>query len=284
MGFQNKLPWDVKLFLVLIPLINVVNYYLTYNNIPFNGHTILTFCVDTLEGYAAWVTTRYIISFLDKKIPFDNNLLLRIIVQTFLTLLAGMLVIVLLTNIVNAIATDTPVPESFYTFDIFIIAIWFFVVNGIYISAHFYLERQQHKIQRKESAVSKEKLNALFNDGFMVKNGKTDMILPYNEIAGFYMDGEYVTCTTISDKKYLLDQSVDKIESQLPAELFFRLNRQFLLHRQVVSGFQRMENSKLNVLITPLKNITSPIPVSRTKAAAFKDWFEAEFENSSIEK
>jgi LytTr DNA-binding domain-containing protein len=284
MNFQTKIFWDVKLFLVLIPAINIVNYYLTYSGITFSGFTILTFCLDTLEGYAAWLVTRYIISLLDKKMPFENNLPLRIIVQTFSTLIAGMLVIILLTNLVNVIATNSPIPESFYKYDIFIIAIWFFVINGIYISAHFYLEWQHHKIQKNDSAVNKEKLNALFNNGFTVKNGKTDMILLYNEIAGFYMDGEYVTCTTISDKKYLLDQSVEKIESELPLVLFFRLNRQFLLHRQIINGFQRAENGKLNVLTTPLKNITSPISVSRTKAAAFKDWFQAEFENSSTGK
>lgn len=277
MKLQNKIHWDVTLFLVLIPLINVVNYYLTYDNIIFSGHVILTFCIDTLEGYAAWLVTKYIIAFLDKKMPFDTNLFLRIIVQTFVTLLAGIFVIVLLTNVVNALATNTPVPESFYRYDIFIISIWFFVLNGIYISAHFYIEWQYHKTQKSDSAANKEKLNALFNNGFMVKNGKTGMILLYNDIAGFYMDGEYVTCSTVVEKKYLLDQSLEKIESELPPELFFRLNRQILLHRQVIKGFQRTDNGKLNILITPLKNISSPISVSRTKAAAFKDWFQAEF-------
>lgn len=284
MNFQAKISWDVKLFLVLIPAINVVNYYLTYSSITFSGFTILTFCLDTLEGYAAWLVTRWLILILDKKIPFENNLPVRIIVQTFGTLLAGMLVIILLTNLVNVIATSSPVPESFYKYDIFIIGIWFFVLNGIYISVHFYKEWQYYKRGKNEHAVNKEKLNAIFKNGFTVKSGKTDMILLYNEIAGFYMDGEYVTCATVSDKKYLLDQSMEKIENELPTILFFRLNRQFLLHRQIINGFQRAENGKLNVLTTPLKNIFSPIAVSRTKAASFKDWFGAEIENSSTGK
>ncbi len=284
MNLQKKIPWDVKLFLVLIPLINVINYYLTYDNITFSVHTILTFSLDTIEGYAAWLVTRYIISYLDKKISFDANLILRIIVQTFTTLLAGVFIIVLLTNLVNVMGTNKPVPGSFYTYDIFIIAIWFFVMNGIYISAHFYFEWQHYQTKKGDPGVSREKLNALFNDGFIVKNGKTDMILPYNDIAGFYTDGEYVTCTTILEKKYLLDQSIENIKSELPPELFFRLNRQFLLHRQVIKGFQRAENGKLNILITPLKNISTPISVSRTKAADFKEWFQEEFNYSSADK
>jgi len=79
----------------------------------------------------------------------------------------------------------------------------------------------------------------------------------------------------------LLDHSIDKIEKELPSILFFRLNRQYLVHRQMVTGFQRVENGKLNVLIKSSKNISSPISVSRTKAPAFKTWFQPEAEEFS---
>ena len=52
---------DVPLFLVLIPCINALNYYLTYSHIAFNWHTVLTFTIDTLQGYAAWLAIRAII-------------------------------------------------------------------------------------------------------------------------------------------------------------------------------------------------------------------------------
>ena len=59
---------EIKFFLLLIPIINVFNYYLTYNTISLSWRTLLTFSIDTLEGYAAWAAVHFIILYLDKSI------------------------------------------------------------------------------------------------------------------------------------------------------------------------------------------------------------------------
>ena len=274
---KSKKYRDVKLFLILIPVINVINYYLTYKHISVSWHTLITFSLDTIEGYAAWLLVRYIILYLDKKIPFELNLVKRIFIQTSATLIAGISLIILLTELVNKIATNKLVPREFYTTDIFIIAIWFFVVNGIYIGMYFYYEWKQSRNREKNSEAARK----LITKGFIVKTGKSDFLLSYNEIAGFFIEDEYAICSTLSDKRYLLDQSIDKIEKELPSIIFFRLNRQFLIHRQIITGFKRMENGKLNVLIKPCENISSPITVSRTKAVLFKAWFQPELNSVS---
>src|SRR4051794_30694143 len=121
---------DKKFFLYLIPFINVVNYYLTYN-ITFSWKLPVSFAIDTLEGYAAWLVVSRIIIRLDTKIPYDKNPLKRIVIQIMLTIFCGVGAIIILTELVNWIATDHAVPTSFYTKDLLIISIWFFVVNGI---------------------------------------------------------------------------------------------------------------------------------------------------------
>jgi DNA-binding LytR/AlgR family response regulator len=110
-----------------------------------------------------------------------------------------------------------------------------------------------------------------------VKSGKQDILLSYDQIAGLTVDGEYILCFTLDNKKFLLDQSMDKLEKSLPTSSFFRLNRQTLLHRQIISGFQRAENGKLNILLrNSTMPVSTPINVSRTRAAAFKAWFQPE--------
>ncbi|CAN5350301.1 hypothetical protein BH09BAC4_BH09BAC4_52310 [soil metagenome] len=44
---------DVPLFLVLIPLINAYNYYLTYTHIRLGWFLVVTYLIDTLTGYVA---------------------------------------------------------------------------------------------------------------------------------------------------------------------------------------------------------------------------------------
>ena len=223
---------EIKLFLLLIPLINVFNYYLTYNNISFSWRTLLTFSIDTLEGYAAWAAVHFIILYLDQRLPFQENVLKRLIIQIVTTLFAGMFIIVVLTVIIHYAFTDGPIPVSFFSYDIFIISVWFLVINGIYIAIHFYSEWRISESKRVEE-------NKIKKGGLNVKSGKQELFLNYGDIAGFNVDGDYIICYTMDGKKFLLDQSMDKLEKFLPTSSFFRLNRQTLIHRQIVYWFRK---------------------------------------------
>jgi DNA-binding LytR/AlgR family response regulator len=268
-GNKRLITSETKLFLILIPAINIFNYYLTYHNIPFSSHTLLTFSLDTVEGYVAWIAVHKIIHYLDRQMPFEQSVISRVTVQLITTVIAGMAIIVMITIILHYTFHDGPVPREFFTFDIFIISVWFLVINGIYIALHFYRGWKEAETKRVEES----KLKA---GGFRVKSQKQELLLQYEEIAGFMVDGEYIFCHTMSGKKYLLDQSMDKLEQLLPVAWFFRLNRQFLLHRQIVTGFEKSENGKLNILIKSCVAMASPIKMSRTRASDFKQWFQGE--------
>ena len=257
---------DVRFFIWLIPFVNCINYYLTYSGFGFNWHTLATFSIDTAEGYLMWLGIRAIILWLDKKLPYGANPVKRIVVQQILTLLGGMATLVILTEFVNVLATPKPVPASFYTKDLFIISIWVFVVTGVYIGLHYY---QQWKLVL-ESIKEERKIKT---DGFKVSTGKKDMLFKFNEIAGFYVDGDYAVVVTLEPKKYLIDSSLDKLEKSLPVAFFYRLNRQYIVHRQLVMGFEKADDGKINVLVKNITHLPSSIPVSRTKAPGFKLWF-----------
>lgn len=261
---------DVPIFLALIPVINIFNYYLTYSNIRLNGFLALTFTIDTLQGYAAWLSVRYLILYYDKVLPYGKKPLRRILVQLISTTLLGLLVISLLTELTSWIARGRPADAHFYTRDLVIISVWFFVINGIYIGMHYYNEWQRSEARRREE-------NRLKAEGLMVKLGRQDIQLGYDELAGFYVDGDHVLACTANGRKYYIDQPLGQLKEELPASLFFRLNRQFILHRQMVAGFERAENGKVQALLRA-ENINFPprISVSRTKAPAFKKWFAGE--------
>jgi hypothetical protein len=106
---------EIKLFLLLIPLINAFNYYLTYNNISLSWRTLLTFSIDTIEGYAAWAAVHFVILYLDQRIAFPENVLKRLVVQIITTLFIGMFIIIALTVIIHYAFTDRPMPISFFS-------------------------------------------------------------------------------------------------------------------------------------------------------------------------
>lgn len=269
-GNTRPIPYpDVIFFLLFIPCISALNYYLTYTHIRLSWHTALTYTLDTVEGYAAWWALRSIIIWLDRKLPYEGQPLRRIVIQFILTTIAGQAVIILSTELTNWIAKDTPVVISFYTFDVFIFLIWFFVLNAIYVGWYYY-----YRLHQSEQLRAAEK--KMRQEGITVKQGKQHLQVAFADIAGVYVEGEYAVLVTTQRKKYLLDQSLDKVEKLLPPELFFRLNRQYILHRHMITGFERAENSKINVLVLPSDHLPPSIPVSRTKAPVFKAWLQPE--------
>lgn len=257
---------DIHIFLILIPFISAFNYYLTYSDIQFNWFLVLTYTIDTTQGYAAWLGVRYFILFLDKKWPYDQKTALRIVFQVIITTIIGLVVIVILTELVSWIARGRPAPLNFYTIDLFIISIWFLVMNGVYIGLHYYKRWEKTKALLDEQSRIK-------SEGFIIRVGTKELQLGFNKLAGFYVDGNYVTLCTLAGKEYYLDQSLNEVENTLPSDLFFRLNRQYIVHRQIISGFRRAKNGKIKVLLNREDLLKPEIPVSRTKAPQFKSWF-----------
>src|SRR6185436_4666040 len=95
----NQKYHDVKFFLVAIAFISAFNYYLTYSNISFNLFLVLTYTIDTVQGWLAWWAVRSIVIYLDKKIPYSERPSKRILVQLVITTITGLLIIILLTEL-----------------------------------------------------------------------------------------------------------------------------------------------------------------------------------------
>ena len=258
---------DVKFFLVAIAFISAFNYYLTWSNIRFNWFLVFTYTIDTVQGWLAWWAVRSIIIYLDGKMPYTERPLKRILIQLVLTTIAGLSVIIVLTELVSWIVRGRHALLNFYLFDIFIFIIWFIVINGIYVGMHYYAEWKKSETKRQEE-------KKIRTGGFTVKHGNHNLLIPFGEIGSFYAEEGYSVLMTWQNKKYLLNVSLDKIQKTLPEESFFRVNRQYIVHRGALTGFRRTGDGKIDVLINGLENLPKSIAVSRTKATSFKNWFQ----------
>lgn len=265
LSISQKYRPDVLIFLVLIPLISAFNYYLTYTNIQWNSFLFLTFSIDTTQGYLAWLIVRKIIFWLDRIMPFSPKPTKRILIQLAITTFAGLSFIVLTTEMVSWIAKGRPAISEFYTMDVFIIGIWFLVINGIYIGLFYYHTIQE--IQQEKTQIQREFM------GIQVKSGNQELLISGFEIAALKIDDEYVLLFTILGKKYFLDESLDYWEKNLPESEFFRLNRQTIIHRQILIGFKKFDHGKLEAQIDSKYNFNLELGISRAKAPSFRSWF-----------
>lgn len=265
LSISQKYRPDVLIFLVLIPLISAFNYYLTYTNIQWNSFLFLTFTIDTTQGYLAWLIVRKIIFWLDRIMPFGPKPTKRILIQLAITTFAGLSFIILTTEMVSWIAKGRPAISEFYTMDVFIIGIWFLVINGIYIGLFYYHTIQE--IQQEKTQIQREFM------GIQVKSGNQELLISGFDIAALKIDEEYVLLFTILGKRYFLDESLDYWEKNLPESEFFRLNRQTIIHRQILIGFKKFDHGKLEAQIDSKYNFNLELGISRAKAPSFRSWF-----------
>src|SRR5215813_15573039 len=105
---------DVKFFLIAIAFISAFNYYLTWSNIHFGWFLLMTYSIDTVQGWLAWWAVRSLVIFLDKKMPYSPHPLKRIVVQLIVTTTAGLFVIIFLTELVSWVVRGHAALLNFY--------------------------------------------------------------------------------------------------------------------------------------------------------------------------
>jgi DNA-binding LytR/AlgR family response regulator len=101
-----------------------------------------------------------------------------------------------------------------------------------------------------------------------------DKVIPVDvsEIAFFHLSNGLVFQYLFSGQKYIQNDSLESFEKDLDPTLFYRANRQFLIHKKTVERVEQIENRKLKVALT----LPEPeeIIISKAKASAFIRWLE----------
>lgn len=258
---------DILLGAVLIPVINTINYHLTYGHIRWDWYTAATYSIDTVSGYISWWIIRKIVIWLDRTMPYENGFVRRIAAQIGLTNLAVLAFTIGATEGVNALYWDKPLPQSFYTYNLFIFFIWILVINGIYTGLYFYDQWQRaHHLREKDQRLRQA--------GYQVRQGRQVRTLPFASIGVFHTEEGQTYLTTLEGRRYALDLPLNKIETLLPAEAFFRVNRQYILNRGVISGYSREANGKLQLELNRDLRLVDKLIISRLTAPSFKAWFQ----------
>jgi len=107
---------------------------------------------------------------------------------------------------------------------------------------------------------------------FLVRSGEQLLPLPAAQIAWFQSRHETTTLTSTDGRRFVVDYTLEQLESLLDPRQFFRLNRQFIAQLPAVQRLHPHFNGKLLLDLQPAP--TDEVVVSREKAAAVKTWLE----------
>lgn len=106
----------------------------------------------------------------------------------------------------------------------------------------------------------------------LVKSGSDYVSVPVDDIAYFASHHKVVFLVNHSGQKWMFDRSLGVLEEELDPAIFFRLNRQVIVHIAAVKKFRPAEKGKIKVEIQP--PMKEPVTVSQERASLFRGWIE----------
>jgi DNA-binding LytR/AlgR family response regulator len=108
---------------------------------------------------------------------------------------------------------------------------------------------------------------------FMVKVGEKIRTIMVEEILAFYSFEKTTFLHTTAHRNYIIDYSLEELESMLDRERFFKINRKYLVSINACSQIIAWSNNRLKI---DIEGIDDPkIVVARERVRDFKAWLDS---------
>ncbi len=121
------------------------------------------------------------------------------------------------------------------------------------------VKQLQQKLQPKE-----------YRKRFLVKLAQKLVSVEVDDIAFFYSDGRLNFFKTKENKKFVVDYTMDELESMLDPARYFRISRSFFVSIDSVQKIDDYFGNRLILGLTP--PVDKEATVSREKVTEFKKW------------
>ena len=113
-----------------------------------------------------------------------------------------------------------------------------------------------------------------YKSRFLAKVGQRMFFIQENEVAYFAADNKIVFLIDREGNRFVINYTIEKLELMLNPKHFFRLNRKFIVHADMIEQVKPYHNNRLKVLLKGI-NTTEDIIISREKISDFTSWAES---------
>lgn len=114
-------------------------------------------------------------------------------------------------------------------------------------------------------------MSKTYKKRFMVKSRQSLIGLPVEQVLFFFTESKISWLKDSDNKKYAVDYTLEELEQLLDPNLFFRINRKYILSFPAINKVSNYSNSRL-IIDLKFSKEEEPIIVSREKVKHFKNW------------
>lgn len=144
----------------------------------------------------------------------------------------------------------------------------------LYMRNQMELEREKNNnLERALQVYSAD--SPAYREKFIVHLNTRILPIQVKDIAYIFAEAKSTYIVTSGGVKHLLDESLDRAESQLDPKLFFRISRSCIVEQDAISSAAKIPGGRVQITLNrslnpPLTDLT----VSRARVSAFLEWFE----------
>ena len=148
-------------------------------------------------------------------------------------------------------------------------------VNEIYLAKaieKYRSMKSRFQFNVKELIHIIENRKPAFKSRFIIYVGDKIRTVNTVNIAYFYSMGKNTFLSTGEGKEYPVDFSLEKLESLVDPELFFRINRQYLVNFDAIANIVVFSRSRIKLELIP--SAGNEVFVSNARAHEFRKWLD----------
>ena len=105
-----------------------------------------------------------------------------------------------------------------------------------------------------------------------VKVGQHLKLINMDDIECFYSENKGTYAYTSDGRNYLLDHTLEQLETELEPQLFFRISRKFFVNINAIKDMIHYTNSRLQIKLNTFND--QEVIVARERVKDFKDWLQ----------
>ncbi len=115
-------------------------------------------------------------------------------------------------------------------------------------------------------------LDRTYKKRFSVKIGSHIKLITTEDIECFYSENKGTYAYTKDGRNYLLELSLEQLETDLEPNVFFRVNRKFFVNIEAIKEMISYTNSRIKIKLE--SDNEQEIIVARERVKSFRDWLE----------